>query len=162
MVVLPSYLVRGESHVVGVLTGYKLQLPVIVNHSSCLFDVHCISFPEQYCFQRPPYFLVAPGFTHYVSWIRLSTNVSQLDCSCCHCFPNSMVRQDYVSFIEPRGRDSRAVDNSLIVTQHIGWAQNWDSEISKSISEINYLFRGLSCCHKLRTVCGSFNHRLLL
>jgi len=75
---------------------------------------------------------------------------------------NAVKRQSIVALVELGVWNRRAVHNRLVVSKHVRFLVNRDTQILQSVSEINGLIHANTSSDELGSVGGSFNSCLLL
>src|SRR5688500_3321409 len=86
----------------------------------------------------------------------------KLENSGCNCFPNSVIKQCIVPFLQSIIWDSTTVDNCKVISKHDARSFHRDSQHPQHIPHLNNLVNTNPCCHKLRSISCCFNTSLLL
>jgi len=88
-----------------------------------------------------------------VSNIGCTWDMTKCHEPCSNRFAYAMERQTDVAFGELEVRDGRAVNHTLVVTEHPGHVFKIGTEHDEVVSELNDLLGCLSCSHELTTIC---------
>eukprot|EP00977_Amphora_coffeiformis_P024772 scaffold17148_cov130-Amphora_coffeaeformis.AAC.1 len=73
-----------------------------------------------------------------------------------------MIQQSIPTFSQRRMGNCGTRDHRIVVSEQPGWAVQRDAERTEGVAKINDPFRGLTCCHKFRSVGCSLNLILTL
>jgi len=125
-------------------------------------DVLGVSFPEEEGLEQLPDLLVAPVLAQYVGRIFITIDMVESDDGTCYGLTNVVKRQSIVVLVELGVWDCQAVYNRLVVSKHIRFLANRDTQISQGVPEINGLINANTSSDKLGPICGSFDGCLLL
>mmetsp|Transcript_20329 Transcript_20329/g.42625 ORF Transcript_20329/g.42625 Transcript_20329/m.42625 type:complete len:203 (+) Transcript_20329:236-844(+) len=92
-----------------------------------------------------------------IGWIFNTGNKFKSDESGSNSLATTMIRQRIPTFPQRRMRDSRAVDNRLVVPKQPRGTIQRDPKHAQSVSKINDLLDSSASGHKLRPISGRFN-----
>jgi len=112
--------------------------------------------------EQLPDLSVAPILAQDVSRVFVTINMVEPDDGSCNGFTTSVKRQSIVAFEELGVWNHRTIHHQLVVSKHVHFLVDWDTQILQGVPEINRLIHADASSNELRSIGGSFDCSPLL
>ena len=100
-------------------------------------DVLGVSFPEEEGLEQLPDLSVAPVLAQYVGRVVVTINMVKPNDGTCYGLTNMVKQQSIVALVELGMWNNRAVHNQLVISKHVHFLVNRDTQIVQGVLEID-------------------------
>jgi len=125
-------------------------------------DVLGVSFPEEEGLEQLPDLSVAPVLAQDVGRVFIAIDMVEPDDGACYGLASAVKQQSIMAVVELGMWNCRAIHNRRVVSKHVHFRANRDTQISQGVPEINLLIHTNTSSDKLRSIGGSLDCCLLL
>ena len=113
-------------------------------------DLGSVSFIEEERLHHGPNIRISPMFAQDIRWVTLPWDVGEVHHPRRNRLSNKVVRECIMSLLQPGVRDTTALHNGLVISEHEGLACHWNSKVAEHQPQVDDLLNSELGCHEIQ------------